>query len=246
MSRPFSLAGRLKNGLRWGSSAKNSHNSLVSSVAGTCAALPRVNVWPSDCSLKQAKVRRLAPELSSVSASIAALGGSCLRSGLPRLKTVAHGHTLDPTSFLVDGHSDTNLIATCAGRTLANEILWIGCTSTRCVAQSGGGRQCQRRGRAAQSLALFGRLQPEPTVLFVAVTNEEPQFCFTQHMGSAVNAAAARARGDRIALMVSREMLGYDDYRAGSQHYPPLFRSLATNIPALYPTFRPHSGRLAA
>ena len=30
-------AGKLKNGLRWGSSAKNSHNSLVSSVADSCS-----------------------------------------------------------------------------------------------------------------------------------------------------------------------------------------------------------------
>jgi Zn-dependent M28 family amino/carboxypeptidase len=70
----------------------------------------------------------------------------------------------------------------------------------------------------------FAALAPERTVRFVAFSNEEPPFCFTEHMGSAVHAKAARARGERIALMVSLEMLGYYDQRPGSQRYPPLFR----------------------
>lgn len=136
----------------------------------------------------------------------------------------AHGHTLDPTSLLVDGHSDTNLIATCAGRTLANEILLIAVHYDTVSGSPGADDNASGVAGLLELSGAFGELEPEPTVRFVAVTNEEPRFCFTQHMGSAVNAAAARARGDRIALMVSREMLGYDDYRAGSQHYPPLFR----------------------
>ena len=70
----------------------------------------------------------------------------------------------------------------------------------------------------------FAALAPERTARFVAFANDEPPFCFTEHMGSAVHAKAARARGERIALMVSLEMLGYYDGRPGSQHYPPLFR----------------------
>ena len=71
---------------------------------------------------------------------------------------------------------------------------------------------------------MFTELEPERTIRFVAFTNEEPPFCFTGHMGSAVHAKAARARNERIVLMVSLEMLGYYDERPGSQRYPPLFR----------------------
>ena len=69
----------------------------------------------------------------------------------------------------------------------------------------------------------FAALEPERTVRFVAFSNEEPPFCFTENMGSAVHARAARARGERIALMVSLEMLGFYDDRPGSQRYPPPF-----------------------
>jgi Zn-dependent M28 family amino/carboxypeptidase len=70
----------------------------------------------------------------------------------------------------------------------------------------------------------FAGLEPALTVRFVAFANEEPPFFLTGQQGSAVHAAAARARGERIALMVSLEMLGFYDDRPGSQRYPPLFR----------------------
>lgn len=62
------------------------------------------------------------------------------------------------------------------------------------------------------------------TVRFVAFVNEEPPFFSTRHQGSAVYAKAARARGDRIRLMVSLETIGYYRHELGSQGYPPLFR----------------------
>lgn len=48
---------------------------------------------------------------------------------------------------------------------------------------------------------------PTTTVHFVAFVNEEPPFFCTREQGSVVYARAARARGDRIKLMVSLEML---------------------------------------
>ena len=63
-------------------------------------------------------------------------------------------------------------------------------------------------------------LEPERTMRFVAFINEEPPFCFTEHMGSAVHAQAARARSERIVLMVSLEMLGYYDERPGEPALP--------------------------
>ena len=87
--------------------------------------------------------------------------------------------------------------------------------------QPGCGRQRQRCGRRCSSCRVPSpRVEPERTVRFVAFTNEEPPFCFTEQQGSVVHARAARARGERIVLMVSLEMLGYYDDRPGQPALP--------------------------
>jgi hypothetical protein len=136
----------------------------------------------------------------------------------------AQGYTPKPDTFLVDGHSCTNLLATRAGGALANELLLIGAHYDTVCGSPGADDNASGVAGLLEPSPAFASLEPECTIRFVAFTNEEPPFCVTQHMGSAVHAAAARARGDRIALMVSLEMLGYYDDRRGSQHYPPLFR----------------------
>lgn len=62
------------------------------------------------------------------------------------------------------------------------------------------------------------------TVRCVAFVNEEAPFFATPQMGSQVYARAARARSERIALMLSLEMLGFYSSRLHSQRYPPLLR----------------------
>jgi Zn-dependent M28 family amino/carboxypeptidase len=67
------------------------------------------------------------------------------------------------------------------------------------------------------------------SVRCVAFVNEEAPFFASKQMGSDVYARAARARGDRIALMLSLEMLGYYSSRPRSQRYPPLLRHFYPN-----------------
>jgi hypothetical protein len=64
---------------------------------------------------------------------------------------------------------------------------------------------------------------PARTVRFVAFVNEEPPFFQTGRMGSLVYARRARARGDRIAAMLSLETIGYYTEAPGSQRYPAPF-----------------------
>lgn len=66
----------------------------------------------------------------------------------------------------------------------------------------------------------FARRSVSRTIRFVAFVNEEPPFFQTGQMGSAVYAGAARARGDRIAAMLSLETMGYFSDERGSQQYP--------------------------
>ena len=84
----------------------------------------------------------------------------------------------------------------------------------------------------AALLELARRLAGRParrTIRFVAFVNEEPPFFQTAEMGSVVYASAARARGDRIAGMLSLETMGYYSTVAGSQQYP------APELSGLYP-----------
>jgi Zn-dependent M28 family amino/carboxypeptidase len=57
-------------------------------------------------------------------------------------------------------------------------------------------------------------------VRFVAFTNEEEPFFWTDEMGSSMYARSAKARGERIVAMLSLEAMGYYDDTPGSQHYP--------------------------
>lgn len=54
----------------------------------------------------------------------------------------------------------------------------------------------------------------------VAFTNEEPPFFDTADMGSLKYAQMAKARGDKIELMVSLETIAYYTQEPGSQRYP--------------------------
>jgi hypothetical protein len=66
----------------------------------------------------------------------------------------------------------------------------------------------------------FEARRPLRPLRFVLFANEEPPFFQTRGMGSLAHAAAAKARGERIAAMFSLETLGYYTDRAGSQAYP--------------------------
>jgi hypothetical protein len=58
------------------------------------------------------------------------------------------------------------------------------------------------------------------TLRFVCFVNEEPPFFQTDRMGSRVYARRCKARGERIAAMLSLETIGYYSDEKGSQPYP--------------------------
>jgi hypothetical protein len=66
----------------------------------------------------------------------------------------------------------------------------------------------------------FARATPSATLRFVAFTNEEPPYFQTPEMGSLVCASHCKARGDRIAAMISLETIGYFSDVPRSQTYP--------------------------
>ena len=58
------------------------------------------------------------------------------------------------------------------------------------------------------------------TLRFVAFVNEEPPYFLSGEMGSLVYAGRCKARGDKIAAMISLETIGYFSDAPNSQNYP--------------------------
>jgi peptidase M28-like protein len=58
------------------------------------------------------------------------------------------------------------------------------------------------------------------TLRFVAFVNEEPPYFLSGEMGSLVYAGRCKARGDKIAAMISLETIGYFSDAPNSQTYP--------------------------
>lgn len=66
----------------------------------------------------------------------------------------------------------------------------------------------------------FSNRAPTRTVRFMFFTNEEPPHFQTETMGSRIAADRAKARGDKIAVMLSLETLGFYSDVEGSQSVP--------------------------
>src|SRR5262245_8122545 len=136
----------------------------------------------------------------------------------------AQGYVPEREAFAVNGIDCANLMITRRGR--IDDLLLIGAHYDTVRGSPGADDNASGVAGLLELSRAFINFAPDLTVRFVAFTNEEPPFFFTGQQGSVVHARAARARGDRIALMISLEMLGYYDDRPGSQSYPPLFRWL--------------------
>ncbi|MEW6556304.1 MAG: M20/M25/M40 family metallo-hydrolase [Elusimicrobiota bacterium] len=65
---------------------------------------------------------------------------------------------------------------------------------------------------------LLKNINTKRTIQFVAFTNEEPPFFYTENMGSRVFAREARKNNEKIVAMITLEMIGY--YTDKKQKYP--------------------------
>ena len=130
----------------------------------------------------------------------------------------AQGYVPERETFTVNGVNCANLVITRPGP--LDELLLIGAHYDTVRGSPGADDNASGVAALLELSRAFTAVAPELTVRFVAFTNEEPPFFFTRQQGSVVHARAARARGERIALMVSLEMLGYYDDRPGQPALP--------------------------
>jgi Zn-dependent M28 family amino/carboxypeptidase len=70
---------------------------------------------------------------------------------------------------------------------------------------------------------LLGKQQLPVRVELIAYTLEEPPYFRTEHMGSAVHAAALRKEDVNVKLMICLEMIGYFSDEPRSQEFPASF-----------------------
>jgi Zn-dependent M28 family amino/carboxypeptidase len=136
----------------------------------------------------------------------------------------AQGYRPERELVAAGGSTSANIVVNLPGRGRSDAILLIGAHYDTVRGSPGADDNASGVAGLLELSRAFAALEPALTVRFVAFTNEEAPFFLSGQQGSAVHAKAARARSERIALMVSLEMLGFYDDRPGSQHYPPMFR----------------------
>ncbi|HOX43024.1 MAG TPA: M28 family peptidase [Myxococcota bacterium] len=123
--------------------------------------------------------------------------------------------------FAVQDLTAANLVAELPGADPAAPLLVVGAHYDTVWTTPG----ADDNATGVAALLVLGRLlrteRLARTVRLVAFVNEEPPFFQREPMGSLVHARGCQARGERIAGMLSLEMLGTYLDAPGSQQYPP-------------------------
>jgi Zn-dependent M28 family amino/carboxypeptidase len=128
------------------------------------------------------------------------------------------GHEVRRQPYEVAGKICENVEAEVRGSRRPDDIIVIGAHYDS--VQGSPGANDNASGVAAM-LALaraFAKATLACTLRFIAFANEEPPLFQTEYMGSRVYAKRSRERGERIALMLSLETIGYYSDEPGSQH----------------------------
>jgi Zn-dependent M28 family amino/carboxypeptidase len=135
----------------------------------------------------------------------------------------AQGYPVSRQWYQAHGLRCANLEAVRSGRSRPDQILLLGAHYDSVMGCPGANDNGSGVAALLELSRLFAEVAPALSVRFVAFVNEEPPFFQSAEQGSRVYAAAARARGDDIRLMISLETIGYYSERPGSQRYPPPF-----------------------
>lgn len=112
-----------------------------------------------------------------------------------------------------------------SGRTTRRRSLVIGAHYDTVPGSPGADDNASAVAGLLELARLLVDFEPAETIRLVAFDNEEHHGLPSDTLGSHHYAARCRSRGDSIR-MISLEMIGYFDWRDGSQHYPPPFDSI--------------------
>jgi Zn-dependent M28 family amino/carboxypeptidase len=141
-------------------------------------------------------------------------------AGFIEAELTAAALTVERQTFVTDGVSTANLIATIPGSRRAREIVVVGAHYDTAAPSPGADDNASGVAAVLELARLAARRRPARTLRFVFFTNEEPPYFQTESMGSLVYARACRARGDNVTAALSIESVGVFSDAPDSQHYP--------------------------
>jgi len=129
-----------------------------------------------------------------------------------------------------------NVVAEISGRKGPGEIVLVGAHYDTAPGTPGANDNASGVAVLLELAARLAGSAPSRTIRLAAFANEEPPFFLTRHMGSEVHAEGLVRRGERVALMISLETMGWFSEAPRSQTYP---------SPLLYFVY-PHRGDFIA
>ena len=130
------------------------------------------------------------------------------------------GYEIRNDTYEIAGRTFRNVVVEHPGRPTERNILVVGAHYDTVTGTPGADDNASGVAMLLEVARLLRNSACLLTVRLVAFTLEEPPYFRSTRMGSCVHARKCRERGDRIAGMISLEMVGYYDARDGSQCYP--------------------------
>ena len=130
------------------------------------------------------------------------------------------GLTSRRQTYEVDGQPFSNIEVEITGGDRPDQIVLIGAHYDTAYSSPGANDNATGVAALIELARAFADTTPARTLRFVAFTNEEPPFFWTENMGSAVYANRVKARGEDILAMLSLETMGYYRDEPGTQDYP--------------------------
>ena len=134
-----------------------------------------------------------------------------------------NGYTVERQAFTARKKTVDNLIAELPGGALSNEIVVIGAHYDTAVGTPGADDNASGVAGLLALARMCATNRPARTVRFVAFTNEEPPFFWSDDMGSRRYAMRCKERRENIVAMISLESIGCYSDAEKSQRYPPPF-----------------------
>ncbi len=131
------------------------------------------------------------------------------------------GYSVDRQTYDVNGSQVANLVAECAGRRRADEVVILGAHYDTVPETPGADDNASAVAMLIEVARMLQPLAFQRTLRFVAFPCEEPPHFYTDTMGSQVYARQCRVRGERIVGMICLEMVGYYCTESNSQQIPP-------------------------
>jgi len=129
-------------------------------------------------------------------------------------------YTVTEQTYVVEGHTVSNLEAELAGSAPAERAVIVGAHYDSVAGTVGADDNASGVAATLELARLLRASKLRRTVRFVFFVNEEPPFFQTEEMGSLVYARKLHRDGAAVSAMISLEMLGFYSDAPGSQKYP--------------------------